>query len=86
MAAMHHCDHMQMMKAGHDCAQHKTKEQGSPCKNMAACMGVLGCFGVVAIDFVQVHAFVPARGAAVAITHQSVQGLSLRPDNPPPIA
>jgi hypothetical protein len=70
-----HCDHM---KSGHEMP-------GKPCKNMAACLGMLNCFGMGFVDFVQPEVQVPSRASAMAFTHQTVTGLTLRPDNPPPI-
>ncbi len=70
------CDHM---KAHQD--------QGKPCKNMAACLGMLNCFGMGAVDVGVASSALPViTEAAVPILHQTVAGLTLRPDNPPPIA
>ncbi len=69
------CDHM---KAHQD--------QGKPCKNMAACLGMLNCFGMGAVDFTQLSPLPAMADAAMPIAHQTAAGLTLRPDNPPPIA
>lgn len=73
-----HCDHMKSMKSA-------GKEQGKPCKNMVACLGMLSCYNMAAVDFSMPQAFVPSRDAPVAFSHQSVSGLTHQPDNPPPI-
>jgi|GEM_PF-1179799 len=76
--AQMHCDHMKAMKSA-------GKEQGKPCKNMAACLGMLSCYNMAAVGFVMPEAFIPPRDALVAFSHQDISGLTLRPDNPPPI-
>lgn len=76
--AQMHCDHMKAMKT-------PGKEQGSPCKNMAGCLGMLSCYNMAAIGFSMPQTFVPSRDAPVAFSHQSVSGLTHQPDNPPPI-
>lgn len=69
------CDHMKA-----------DKEQGKPCKNMALCFGMLGCYGMAALDIAHVAPLPPTADAPVAIAVQHVSGLTLQPDNPPPIA
>jgi uncharacterized protein involved in copper resistance len=69
------CDHM---KAHQD--------QGKPCRNMAACLGMLSCFGMGAIETAQVSYLPALADVAPAIVQQATSGLTLIPDNPPPIA
>ena len=58
-----------------------------PCKNMAMCMGLLSCYGMGAVDSVVVAVAPMLRACVpVVVSHQSVTGLTHRPDNPPPIA
>lgn len=71
------CDHSMPMQ-----------KHGNPCKDMGCCMGMLSCFGIAAA--------VPG-GAAVILqlsltatqawpTRDLGLGITLAPDNPPPIA
>lgn len=69
------CDHMK-----------PHKDQGSPCKGMTACLGMLNCFGMAALDITHVERLPITFDVHVAISHQTVSGLTLQPDNPPPIA
>jgi hypothetical protein len=69
------CDHM--MKPG--------SEQGQPCKNMAVCLGMLACFGMAAVDTPAMLPLPAPANDQMAIAHQNVSGLTLRPENPPPI-
>ena len=79
--AMHCCDHDSGLKS----ADKHMPGKDSPCKNMAACLGMLSCFSMAAVDFVVPQALVPPRDAPVAFAHQTVSGLTHRPDHPPPI-
>lgn len=69
------CDHMK-----------SHKDQGKPCKSMAVCLGMLNCFGMAAVDIAPVARLPVTFDVHVAISHQAVSGLTLTPDNPPPIA
>jgi hypothetical protein len=69
------CDHM---------SSHK--DQGKPCKNMAVCLGMLSCFGMAAVDVAHVVRLPVTFDVHVTISHQTLSGLTLTPDNPPPIA
>jgi hypothetical protein len=62
------------------------KDHGKPCKNMVICLGMLNCFGMGAIDVAAAAPPVLLQDMPVAISHQTVSGLTLTPDNPPPIA
>jgi hypothetical protein len=70
-----HCDHMKPVK-----------EQGSPCKNMQACMGMLGCFGMAAVAYEASTPSIAFVATRVADLHQAVTGLVPPPDDRPPIA
>lgn len=76
-AAARACDHMK---------SHQDQNQGQPCKTMAACLGMLSCFGMGAIDLAKTTPFVAYAEPSIAISHQQITGRTLRPDNPPPIA
>jgi len=79
MSGMHECcAHVAPMKAHPD--------GGKPCKNMAMCFGMMTCYGMGAVDTAVTTAPMLRQTVLVAIVHQSVTGLTLRPDNPPPIA
>ncbi len=69
------CDHMNMQK-----------EHGKPCKNMTVCLGMLSCFGMAAVTVAHITPEVVVLDMRVAIGHQTPGGLTLQPDNPPPIA
>lgn len=84
MAGMEHCAGM-AADTSNPCDQ-SHHDQGVPCKNMAACLGMLSCFGMGAVDVSSVAAPPAFAEPAVAIAHQTVSGLTLQPDNPPPIA
>jgi hypothetical protein len=73
--AMPGCDHMKV-----------PKDHGTPCKNMALCAGMMSCFGMAAI--VVDHPLLRTRSkqTAVHFIPQTTLGLTLQPDNPPPIA
>lgn len=83
-----------MSMAGMDCAgkagcdhMKAHQDQGKPCKNMAGCLGMLNCFGMGAVDVGALSSPLPVIAeVAVPILHQTAAGLTLRPDNPPPIA
>lgn len=62
------------------------KDHGSPCKSMAACLGMLNCFGMAAVDVAPAARLPMTSDVHVAISHQTLSGLTLTPDNPPPIA
>ena len=96
-AAVSHAAHAMMMSGGSmkDCSAHEQtpcdhmkaqKHQGTPCKNAGICMGMLSCFGMGAFDTVVVVPPVLLQDVAVAISHQTLSGLTPSPDNPPPIA
>jgi hypothetical protein len=62
------------------------KDQGKPCKNMAICLGMMNCFGMGAVDVAIAAVPVLLQDMPVAVSHQTVTGLTLTPVNPPPIA
>lgn len=70
-----HCDHMKPVK-----------EQGSPCKNMQLCMGMLGCFGMVAVAYDTAVPFFAFAAVRAPDLYQSVTGLAPPPTDRPPIA
>jgi hypothetical protein len=74
-AASSHCDHMKPQK-----------EQGSPCKSMQVCMGVLGCFGMVAISQECVVPLVASVYEPMPDIGQIPSGLAPPPNDRPPIA
>jgi hypothetical protein len=73
--AMPGCDHMKL-----------PKEKDAPCKNMAFCAGMMSCFGMAAIAVDHPQLRIPSKQAAVHFHPQTTLGLTLQPDNPPPIA
>jgi len=82
--AMDCCDHDKPHSQKNSDSQ---KDSGTPCKSMAACAGMLSCFGIAAIidehsSQVRTSVLYGAIGFPQAVT----QGLTLQPDNPPPIA
>ena len=96
-APVSHAAHAMMMSGGSmtDCSGHEQtpcdhmkvqKHQGTPCKNAGACMGMLSCFAMGAFDTVVAAPPVLLQDNAVAVSHQTVSGLTPSPDNPPPIA
>ena len=81
MSGLHECCaqlHAAPMKA--------QKDTGKPSKNMAVCFGMMTCYGMGAIDTAVTAAPMLLQSMPVAIAHQSIAGLTLQPDNPPPIA
>jgi hypothetical protein len=96
-APVSHAAHAMLMSGGSmtDCSGHEQtpcdhmktqKHQGTPCKNAGACMGMLSCFAMGAFDTVAATPPVLLQDNAVAVSHQTVSGLTPSPDNPPPIA
>jgi energy-converting hydrogenase Eha subunit H len=69
------CDHMKL-----------PKEKDAPCKNMAFCAGMMSCFGMAAIAVENPQPRIPSKQTAVHFHPQTTVGLTLQPDNPPPIA
>ncbi len=69
------CDHMKSQK-----------EHGTPCKNMAICVGMMSCFGMAAIPADVASLRTAAEKAPAHFVQQTPSGLTLQPDNPPPIA
>jgi hypothetical protein len=69
------CDHMKMQK-----------EKGTPCKGMSVCAGMLSCFGMAAVAAEHVSLRTVAARAPAIHLYQTASGLTLQPDNPPPIA
>jgi hypothetical protein len=69
------CDHMKAQK-----------NDGKPCKNMAMCLGLLSCYGMGAVDVAVAAAPVLLETVPVEFVSQTISGLTLTPDNPPPIA
>jgi len=68
------CDHMKL-----------PKDKEAPCKSMAVCAGMMGCYGMaaVAVDWPQLRT--KGLDAPVHFHPQTSLGLTLQPDNPPPI-
>lgn len=69
------CDHMKL-----------PKDHGTPCKNMAVCAGMMSCFGMAAIAVDHPVLRTTSKQTAVHFHPQTTLGLTLQPDNPPPIA
>jgi hypothetical protein len=69
-----HCDHAKPVK-----------EQGSPCKNMQVCMGMLGCFGLAAVVLDNALPPVVASDVRVPDLQRTSAGLTLPPNDRPPI-
>lgn len=69
------CDHMKPQK-----------DHGTPCKNMAICAGMMSCFGMAAVAADVASLRTAAGQAPVHFVQQTPSGLTLQPDNPPPIA
>lgn len=61
------------------------KEQGAPCKNMQICMGMLGCFGMAALTYEAVLPVGAPAGVDAPDLHQTLAGLTLPPEDRPPI-
>ncbi len=53
---------------------------------MAAGLGMLSCFGMAAVDVTHVMRLPVTFDVHVSISHQTLSGLTLTPDNPPPTA
>jgi hypothetical protein len=62
------------------------KSQDDPCKSMSVCFGMLACYGMAAVHPAAVVMATADIAAPPMIRHQSVSGLSIPPDDPPPIA
>lgn len=76
------CDHG-AVKSHHNMPQ---KGCDTPCKDMANCNGVQSCSTITAIEQFGVAQVTPIRLAAKPWHAFSIgQGITLRPDNPPPI-
>ncbi|MDE2134636.1 MAG: hypothetical protein KGJ49_08555 [Alphaproteobacteria bacterium] len=79
MASMSHaspaCGHM-----------NQQKNQRSPCKGMSVCLGMLNCFGMAVIAAEYPLLPTTAVYATAPYFQQTASGLTLQPDNPPPIA
>jgi hypothetical protein len=69
------CDHMK-----------SHKDQGKPCKNMAVCLGMLSCFGMAAIATQHFTFSRLAMNERPLVLRQIVSGLTIPPDDRPPIA
>jgi hypothetical protein len=69
------CDHMKA-----------PKDTGTPCKNMSICVGMLNCFGMAAVAADHPSPLAATARATVPFLQQTASGLTLQPDNPPPIA
>jgi hypothetical protein len=69
------CDHMK-----------SHKDQGKPCKNMAVCLGMLSCFGMAAIATQHFTFSSVAMSERPLALRQIVHGLTIPPDDRPPIA
>ncbi len=71
--AMPGCDHMKL-----------PKDNGTPCKTMAVCAGMMSCFGMAAVATDLPLLRTASIGASVHVVPQTLLGLTLQPDNPPP--
>lgn len=82
MPSLHHA--MSASCSGGACRQMPPEAPG-PCKNMTVCAGMLGCYGtaVVTPDILCVPRL--TAGLPAVPLHQAVSGLTLTPDDPPPI-
>lgn len=80
MAGMAHCPYM-VPAAGQTHQDH-----GKPAKTASVCLGMLSCYAMGALAPMPVAPAPVLERTEVAITHQSASGLTLQPDNPPPIA
>lgn len=77
--------------AGMDCCQHAApakapKSDNDPCKSMSVCFGVMACFGLAALPVASPTVLKFAATRSLPMPYQSVSGLSIPPDDPPPIA
>ncbi len=72
-ADMAGCDHMKL-----------PKDKDAPCKNMALCSGMMSCFGMTAVAVQMPALRTIVIGSSVHVVPQSLLGLTLQPDNPPP--
>lgn len=85
-----HSATMQTMHCTSDgmaCCDHSTPVRGMPCNHMAICLGMLNCLAmaIVPVDM--------ATASPVALTlspfwhlREAGSGITLQPDNPPPIS
>jgi hypothetical protein len=62
------------------------KEQNSPCKDMAVCFGMMSCYGIAALPIVSIAVVQAPQRNAPPVVSQPVSGLTVPPDDPPPIA
>jgi len=67
------CNHMQL-----------PKDKEAPCKNMALCSGMVSCFGMTAVAVEMPLLRTATIGSSVHVVPQTLLGLTLQPDNPPP--
>ena len=78
-----------------DCASHEAtgcdhsmskQDQGKPCKDVSNCLGMVGCAALAAVSHAAVAAL-PLRltGAQSWQLNDAGPGITLQPDNPPPI-
>lgn len=58
----------------------------NPCKNIAGCLGMLACHGMVALDAVILSPTLIMVTESVRPASSEGAGISHRPHNPPPIA
>jgi hypothetical protein len=68
------------------CNHKLPKDKDAPCKNMALCAGMMSCFGMSAVASEMPLLRTASAGASVHVVPQTLLGLTLQPDNPPPIA
>lgn len=73
--AMPGCDHMKL-----------PKDKEAPSKSMAVCAGMMSCFGMAAVAAELPQLRTKVLDAPVPFHPQTPLGLTLQPDNPPPIA
>lgn len=78
------CGSSENVKCDHSMPMQK---QGTPCKDMGNCLGMLGCYATAVVPAIS-QAFLPTAATSSPSWHLQEGGpsLTLQPDNPPPIA
>lgn len=88
-APAHHGGMSQMVDCAAHCASKDTapqKTHGTPCKDMANCGRVQSCSTLTAIQQSSVAYIAPIKVAAMPWYAFNIEhGITIRPDNPPPI-
>lgn len=83
--------HMAQTAMAMPCCDHTGKKPAEktpsdPCKHMAVCFGIMGCYGLAALPQVALALPAIAPGDTVIAPHHSISGLTIPPDDRPPIA